>query len=962
MKKWVRLHRQLLLIGLLLIISLANIAASPAQSAPPITYERYDVAINLQPNGDFIVREIQQIHFDGTFHTANAQIPVALTAGIQDIKIYEGDQAYQLDGNGPGSFTVNTDSDFVIINWEYNYTHSGDLRTFTLEYRVKGGLWVYPQGNILEWRAVPAERSGIVVENSAVTVTLPTAVAADQLMYTAYGPDFTTVVTDTQNVTTTQSQVVFSANEPIPDGVNFQVQVGFPTSLVPAEKQAWQDREDTTQLAYRFLRLDTDLTLNPDGTLLVNEAQQIAVDAGALNRGYRTLSTRFLDTIDQVSLREGDQVFTEASTNCTYCLQITKTPRSEDWVAYDAHQRTTLIDDQRAGRINLDWQLPALVRGEKTTLNLQYRVTGALQQWPDKQELNWTAVFGERQARIEAATVRLHLPSSVKFEDITISGGNVERQSDNSVLISTPGAIPESRTWVVKVTLPANATLADKAQWQQDLARVAEVARQDEIRRTQFKLGFGGGALILLVVGVAGIYALWYSRGRDKPIPAVADYLSEPPSDLPPAIVAYLIDESPTPKGALASLFQLATLGLVWVRMFGDIKLKREREAELTAGETLTTPTGEAVQIPGHLAVLFNALRPALPHREEMAFYQIASRFQIALPRVYAEMGMEASRFFDELPDEARHRWLVLGQWMVILGVGAAAVFTVWLRWYIGWLAVAPAVALALLGFGVMGVSYLMPRRTNAGVEEAQKWLAFRNYLRNLKQYGNVAEAQTILDRYFAYAIALNVENVVLEQAEALGGQVPIWSYTTQWIPQSSPQSPQHPHPRPSESTNSGPISPSPKPTITAPTMPDNSPPAAPRPSLSERPSLSGLSRQLGDALTSTSQSLGNLLSTAAGDMGDQTPFGAIRGGASAVVQTGGDVASSTLDVIGDILEAASSGDGGGGYSGGSSSSSSSWSSSSSHSSSSHSSSSSSSAGRDSSSRRSGGGGSRGFG
>ncbi|MCX6050386.1 MAG: DUF2207 domain-containing protein, partial [Chloroflexi bacterium] len=426
--------------------------------------------------------------------------------------------------------------------------------------------------------------------------------------------------------------------------------------------------------------------------------------------------------------------------------------------------------------------------------------------------------------------------------------------------------------------------------------------------------------------------------------------------------VAYLIDERPTPKGALASLFQLATLGLVWVRLYGDMKLKRTREAELTTGETITPPTGEQMKIPAHLVVLFNALRPSLPPLEETPLYQIEGRFQAALPYVYAEMGVEAARFFDELPDEARHRWLVIGQWLVILGVGAAALLTVWLRWYIGWLATAPAVALALIGFGLMGISYLMARRTDVGGEEAQKWLAFRNYLRNLKQYGNVTEAQTILDRYFAYAVALGVEDVVLQQADELGGQIPIWSYTPQWAPQNTNPAPHYSSNRPNESASSGPTTQSPAPTSPGPIISDNPLPSMSRPSLSERPSLSGLSRQLGDALTATSRDLGTLLNTAAGDTGAQTPFGALRSGAGAVVQTSGNVASSTLDIIGEILDSASSGDGGGGYSGGSSSSSSSWSSSSSRSSSSHSSSSSSSSGRDSSSRRSGGGGSRGFG
>ncbi len=261
-------------------------------------------------------------------------------------------------------------------------------------------------------------------------------------------------------------------------------------------------------------------------------------------------------------------------------------------------------------------------------------------------------------------------------------------------------------------------------------------------------------------------------------MPVVADYLPEPPSDLPPAIVAYLLDEEPTTKGALASLFHLATLGLIQVRLAGGMALKRTHASALQAGENIQTSTGTTVSVPAHLATLFNALQPVLPAAEETPFYKVETQFQSILPHVYAEMGAEATRFFDELPDTARRRWLVLGQWLVLLGIGAAVVLALWLRGSLGWVAITPAVALTVLGFALVGISRWMPRRTDLGAEEAQRWVAFRTYLRNLKQYGSLDAAQQVLDRYFAYAVALDVENIVLEQAEALGGRVPAWTFS----------------------------------------------------------------------------------------------------------------------------------------------------------------------------------------
>jgi hypothetical protein len=394
----------------------------------------------------------------------------------------------------------------------------------------------------------------------------------------------------------------------------------------------------------------------------------------------------------------------------------------------------------------------------------------------------------------------------------------------------------------------------------------------------------------------------------------------------------------------------LATFGLLSVRFDNPMAIKRLYDADLTAGEELETPEGYTAKIPPHLATLFNALKPVLPLDEEVSLNGIYRPFQAQLPTIYAQMGQEATRFFDELPTTARHRWLVRGQWTVILALGAAVLLAIWYVSTLGWVAIWPALALLLTGGVLIYISRHMPRRTNTGVEEAQRWRAFRTYLRNLKKYGNLEDAQRIIDRYFAYAVAFDVEEVVLRQTEALGGQLPPWSHTPTWQPRRRPYRRGHPM---------QPGQPAPLPGG-LPGVPTGVPTPATAPSLpSERPSLSGMSRRLGNALDNASRGLGSLLTQAA-PTGDATPFASIREGTQAASRGGGRAAATTLEILGEILSESSSGGGSGGYRS-SGSSRSSWSSSSSRRSSSSSSRRSSSSGRSSSSRRSGGGGRRGF-
>lgn len=912
---------------------------------------RYDAEIRLNPSGTFTVREIQQVRFEARFHTAFAEIPRRYTADIDNIQVWEGETALTRNGSGPGSFTVEEGGENIVVDWEYAYTEPGEVRTFILEYEVAGGLWVYADGDILEWRTVPADRSGIPVAASRVTVTLPVEVPAEELRYTAFGPPFAAHLTG--------RQVIFEADGSIPDGTSFQVQVGFPHGLVDARVQPWQLAEDRARLVYRIESMETDLRIAESGTVAVEERQRVLVAAGALDSGNRRVSLSTLDAIDGVEVWEGDQRLSASSTLCEYCFTVRRRERDPRWVRYS--EKGMVVDLVRAGQVEIDWQFPALVKGEATTFRLRYEAQGAIQVTEEGQRLTWSAVDAGRDVPVDVATLRLHLPPGLRPAEVTVDGGDVTVEPDGTLLLTHEGPVPAGEPWQVRIALPSGATGATPPAWQRDqeaaiaaYGQAEEAARQATIRRARWQVGLGAAGLLTLVGGLVGVFLLWYVRGRDYPAALAAEYLSAPPSALPPAIVAYLIDERPSTKGALAALLHLASLGLLRIDLAGPLSLRRNWDERLVEGQTLTTASGETLTIPGHLVILFNALLTVLPTTTGIAFSKVQRSFQAALPAVYARMGEEAAHYFSEIPTVSRHRWLVAGQWVVLAGVAALVLSVLGFGGEVGAAVALPPAALIVVGLALTLVSRWMVQKSAVGAEEAARWLAFKRYLLDLKRYATLGEAQAILDGSFAFAIALDVEEVVLAQAEEMGAVVPAWTRPAR-LSRRPPLSESVAEPA---GDRRGRVS---QPITVARQVEEHTAPGSARgerlQSASVGRSLQGFSDGLARSLNEANDNLGSLLNRAAGEPPSDTPFKVVVKGAGKATELSFDAATTTLEILGKILEASASSGGGGYSSRGSRSSGSSWSSSRSSSFRSG-----SSSGRSSSSRSSGGGGRRGFG
>ncbi|MEX0788113.1 MAG: DUF2207 domain-containing protein, partial [Anaerolineales bacterium] len=241
--------------GLLVLMALSWIPARPQAAAQNKTliWERYDVTLTIQPNGDLAVEEQQRIRFtSGTFTQGYAIIPTNKTEGIDTVSVTDGDGArYQSVGysSDPYTFSANSTGDGLEIVWSFPPV-SGEARTYILSYVVHGALRVSPQGDTLQWIAIDNERD-FPIEEASATVHLPRGASFLEIDSAGISTEW--------NQNSAGTAVVFRATEPMSSYDTLEVGIKFTHGVIPDRAPAWQAAQD--------LQDTYDLTVRPLATL-----------------------------------------------------------------------------------------------------------------------------------------------------------------------------------------------------------------------------------------------------------------------------------------------------------------------------------------------------------------------------------------------------------------------------------------------------------------------------------------------------------------------------------------------------------------------------------------------------------------------------------------------------------------------------------------------------------------------
>lgn len=239
----------------LLLLAVGLLNADVARAEQTVTWQRYDVTIDLRDDGSFHITERQQILFEGgSFSGGFAILPLDRMDRISNISIYEEGSARRVRyrevawddfTEAPRTYTYREAGGELEINWGFPETED-DSRTFTLEYDVEGALRVYETATgtrqQIWWTAVSRDVTEIAtVEEATVTINLPVAVDPATAML---GEDGDEAAVDHSN----DGQVWSWSRFNMRPGDEFIVRLEVP-KIVEARVPAWQAPGDAQRLA-----------------------------------------------------------------------------------------------------------------------------------------------------------------------------------------------------------------------------------------------------------------------------------------------------------------------------------------------------------------------------------------------------------------------------------------------------------------------------------------------------------------------------------------------------------------------------------------------------------------------------------------------------------------------------------------------------------------------------------------
>jgi len=288
-------------------------------------------------------------------------------------------------------------------------------------------------------------------------------------------------------------------------------------------------------------RYDVDVLVSANGTLIVTEVQTIAFTGGqSFRKGFAVIPQK-RGTIDDVKVWEGTQNYTPSLSNQPYTFE------------------TSTNDD---GDLEIVWYFPPTVNSTHT-FTLQYTVRDAILFYPDRgyDRVQWKAVPPDHDYPIAASTVTIRVPNSAPIlragvsDDSPAVAGIAPDQL--SAAFDSTSALRSGQGIEIRIDFQHGAVAGSAPAWQ----FIYDLQEQYKPLIDLISLGL---AALVLVGGTLLIVMRWYVKGRDPQTGVAAEYVAEPPSALPPAVVGTLLDERADMQDILSTLIDLARRGFAF--------------------------------------------------------------------------------------------------------------------------------------------------------------------------------------------------------------------------------------------------------------------------------------------------------------------------------------------------------------------------------------------------------------
>ena len=496
-----------------------------------------------------------------------------------------------------------------------------------------------------------------------------------------------------------------------------------------------------TQSLY-WERYDVDVAVQSNGDLRVQETQVINFTSGVFHQGFAQLLTTNTDGISDVTVSENGQAYLQASSSC--CL----------------NQGEYSVEPGSSNTLQVTWEMGATSQQTRTFV-LAYTVHGAIRRYTQGNEFQWNAISpGLHDFEIRESTVTLHMPAGATisladylkppdFEGVPMEL-SVAADKLSAKWVATQTIAPSQGIQVV-VQFAPNSVAGAAPTWQ---AAFDQQNQWNNTVKPWLDLAMLALGLLFLLGGPAGVYLLWYLRGRDPKIDAVPEYITAPPAGLQPGIAGTLVDEKADVADIVATLMDLARRGYLAIEESSETSSFRLVSKQFTLRQTLEGKRLE--DLADYERQLYNAI---FRNRSSVSMAALNQTFYSNIPGLQQALYDSAVKqgYFSASPSSVRSHYGCLGGFALVVafigGIVAAVAFSTYTTTLI-----CPFLGIAVVGILLMWVGQHMPVKTRKGAEAAALSRAFKNYLSNLEKYAKPEQVTDQFDKYLPWAIAFGLE------------------------------------------------------------------------------------------------------------------------------------------------------------------------------------------------------------
>jgi len=454
-----------------------------------------------------------------------------------------------------------------------------------------------------------------------------------------------------------------------------------------------------------------------------------------------------------------------------------------EWYAWDDSKSPgTYMISENKNEIEVRWFYEA--RNETRTFTIAYQVENLIHRHPDAAVLHYQFLgsdFAKPSSNVrlsvtppdvlDSTEVRQWLHGPLWAESKTRPDGVITawcehlpaRQFLELRVLYPPDAFPDAPAASDLIVSPVMAEEADMAETAN--RRRIQARNKAELRVERLKLG-GIVMPVFALTGLLAWVAVFLRYGRRPQVPSGPKRSPEVPSDLPPALVGFLVaDRTVNGNTLMATLLDLASRGFLEFHEDSEVR---------------DYPLGLSKKVDNHYWILrrtnYQKHRSELLPYETMlidfVFDELADGERAAMD-LFKKNKSKSRKFFEKWKKTVktegqgrgyyspsgftgRNIGMMVGGFLIVLAIPLGVIFFEW------------AILPGILGVLLMLISLAMVHHTPEGAIEAARWKSLKKYLKyERSQHARFLDS---VERYLVYGVGLGIGKKALTN---LGDKIP---------------------------------------------------------------------------------------------------------------------------------------------------------------------------------------------